>query len=437
MQYVILISPIQPLMPKIPKSEWGDFGTDPESEEHAPTKSELTSDRENEIAIRDELGDIEYQLASPETDPYTGEKTKFNATDPDIFWTRLAYVRTDCLNRIRDPEVRKNLEDRISQTENHVYRQYIPFIRSRIYIYGWQNSPLEKYTPEYKMSSDEAQHYFNQAHAVLEHFDLSDDEKIDFITELDRLQEQLDRYRSEPTLFTFEKLEEELQSEMFEMGFGGYNARNNHTAKALYDEDAQKQAVLKYEGFIEKSQILQNIADGMVNEDIRTRCTTRAESLREHAEYLKARNESPREVLMMEGELRDMLYKIKNGGSVDSRVLDELADRLSKMKDMPMDSEYVKVFDGLTRLYEKIKRVLSGESISEDDERFDIRTGDIDWAWSILGVDRDASHEKVRSAYRQLARKYHPDFNQQKGSKEKMQKLGDAYEFIQRTNGYM
>ncbi|MEK7782761.1 MAG: DnaJ domain-containing protein, partial [Candidatus Binatota bacterium] len=36
--------------------------------------------------------------------------------------------------------------------------------------------------------------------------------------------------------------------------------------------------------------------------------------------------------------------------------------------------------------------------------------------YKILGVDRSASHEEIRRAYRKLARKYHPDINP--GNKE-------------------
>jgi DnaJ-class molecular chaperone len=52
--------------------------------------------------------------------------------------------------------------------------------------------------------------------------------------------------------------------------------------------------------------------------------------------------------------------------------------------------------------------------------------------YKILEVSKDASHEEIQSAYRKLARKYHPDMNQNdpKGSKEKFQKVQEAYEVI-------
>lgn len=51
--------------------------------------------------------------------------------------------------------------------------------------------------------------------------------------------------------------------------------------------------------------------------------------------------------------------------------------------------------------------------------------------YQILGVSRDATDEQIKQAYRQLAKKYHPDLNP--GDKEaarKMQEVNAAYEQI-------
>ncbi len=48
--------------------------------------------------------------------------------------------------------------------------------------------------------------------------------------------------------------------------------------------------------------------------------------------------------------------------------------------------------------------------------------------YKILGVDRKADDKTIKSAYRKLARKYHPDVN--KGKDEKFKEISEAYEVL-------
>lgn len=47
--------------------------------------------------------------------------------------------------------------------------------------------------------------------------------------------------------------------------------------------------------------------------------------------------------------------------------------------------------------------------------------------YQVLGVSRGASDEEIKSAYRRLARKYHPDVNQDAGAEDKFKEIGQAY----------
>jgi curved DNA-binding protein len=50
--------------------------------------------------------------------------------------------------------------------------------------------------------------------------------------------------------------------------------------------------------------------------------------------------------------------------------------------------------------------------------------------YGILGLRRDASQEDIQKAYRKLARKHHPDVNQEAGAEERFKDIGEAYEVL-------
>src|SRR5256885_3322256 len=50
--------------------------------------------------------------------------------------------------------------------------------------------------------------------------------------------------------------------------------------------------------------------------------------------------------------------------------------------------------------------------------------------YGLLGVARNASEEQIRSAYRKLARQFHPDMNKDTGASEKFKQITEAYEVL-------
>lgn len=52
----------------------------------------------------------------------------------------------------------------------------------------------------------------------------------------------------------------------------------------------------------------------------------------------------------------------------------------------------------------------------------------------ILGLTTDADKYEIKLKYRQLAKKYHPDLNNEEGAKEMFQKINNAYEFLSDEN---
>ena len=50
--------------------------------------------------------------------------------------------------------------------------------------------------------------------------------------------------------------------------------------------------------------------------------------------------------------------------------------------------------------------------------------------YETLGIPRDSTQSQVQSAYRKLARKYHPDINQKSDAEEKFKRINEAYEVL-------
>ena len=50
--------------------------------------------------------------------------------------------------------------------------------------------------------------------------------------------------------------------------------------------------------------------------------------------------------------------------------------------------------------------------------------------YETLGVDRKATQDEIRRAYRKLARKYHPDVNSEKGAEDKFKGINEANEVL-------
>lgn len=50
--------------------------------------------------------------------------------------------------------------------------------------------------------------------------------------------------------------------------------------------------------------------------------------------------------------------------------------------------------------------------------------------YKIMGVAREATQDEIKRAYRQLARKYHPDVSKEKDAEAKFKEIGEAYEVL-------
>jgi curved DNA-binding protein len=53
--------------------------------------------------------------------------------------------------------------------------------------------------------------------------------------------------------------------------------------------------------------------------------------------------------------------------------------------------------------------------------------------YKIMGVARDATQDEIKRAYRQLARKYHPDVSKEADAETRFKEVGEAYEVLKDT----
>src|SRR5436190_16435886 len=50
--------------------------------------------------------------------------------------------------------------------------------------------------------------------------------------------------------------------------------------------------------------------------------------------------------------------------------------------------------------------------------------------YKVLGIEKNASQDDIKQAYRRLARKYHPDVSKEANAEEKFKNLQEAYEVL-------
>jgi molecular chaperone DnaJ len=53
--------------------------------------------------------------------------------------------------------------------------------------------------------------------------------------------------------------------------------------------------------------------------------------------------------------------------------------------------------------------------------------------YDVLGVERNASDDEIKKAFRKLAFQYHPDHNRDQGAEEKFKEVKEAYDILSDT----
>jgi len=420
-------------MPKLRHDQWPAHA-DPDSEEYAPTDQEIKDNDATRGTILYELSDIERELQNPGEDPYTGEQSKYQVWNPEDLWERLAYLRADHLENMKDPEIKAELEKKISEIEKRVYKQYVPYIDAEIYIFGYNNSPYSRHKRGGVIAEDR-RILMMTARSIAEDLKLPKDELVGFNADLDRLNEKLEQYESEPRLFTFEEEEGALYREIFAHDDRKF-WRSIDPSKRIEDPAARARNLEEFDELIKKANVLIGIAGEMTDQEIQKGCQNRAECLVRRTQQMKDEFESPREVLILESKLKDLLRRAKDKEEIEESRLDELESELETLSTKQLGGDHRKNIERLTARLEIIRKILSGEAVDEDDARFDMDLGSLEGALNLLDVTMSTEKDDVIAAYYRLAKKYHPDINKNEEAEEKMKELNNAYDLISRVRGF-
>lgn len=115
-----------------------------------------------------------------------------------------------------------------------------------------------------------------------------------------------------------------------------------------------------------------------------------------------------------------------------------LAWKIRKIQNGGTFKFYYKNFDDFANgNYERFYRGNSGYS-QAGHRAFE----NMDKYYELLGVEKNSSSDEIKSAYKKLVRKYHPDANpnisdeDKKKLEEKLQKINEAYEKVKKDKGF-
>ena len=413
-------------MPKMPRGEWG--GYDPNHEEYDPPLQELEDEERIARDVRHEVGEIAFTLRHPAEDPFTGRRDQFSVADPVGLWARLADL-THEVAQIRNHAFRKELQAEITKVEREVYKQYIPFIESRIRWFGFTHSPLERVRRHGGPDGEEISSWILHARDIGQRCVTAERERVEYHLELDRLTEMLGRYEREPTLYTFERYEDEIWLALEPYRYVGERS----DVRMIDDPSAASEEDMALERIAGKVFTLREIATRMLPSPLRDQCLAHVEAMEDAFRQIRERATAPRELLRLEAVVQDALYEGARGKAISDDLIRAWQQHFDSLTPHEKHSSIARRVSALIR---KAQRLAAGKAIDDDEERFVDGERSVQWAATLFGVHADASLQEIQHAYWRLGKKYHSDFRQQDQSNadERMKLINDAYSVLRRKH---
>lgn len=143
------------------------------------------------------------------------------------------------------------------------------------------------------------------------------------------------------------------------------------------------------------------------------------------------------------------LFKNINQQDISTR---QVCMQIQRMMDHPSRLQLLHFLFGIAKADEhvteaEIKQIYTisgylGVSSRDFESIKEMFYNSVDHAYKILEIDKNASVEEIKAAYRKMAKKYHPDRvahlgkEHQEGAEEKFRQVQQAYEQLQKERGF-
>lgn len=419
------------------KERWEDQ-LNSASEEFNPSGQELR-DEEN---LKDELWQELHSIIDIlESDKYYRIKAsedipeRIAPVDPFKLREILQQVQLRGIN-LQDSRDRARLDRKIKEIELKIYHHFIPFIESRIHLFGWHNSPLTKGGLPKKLTPRYVENFFKNAYQDVENSELLPDEKIVLLAELNRLQEKFKNYQKEPILFNFEFLEQELYEQLHDLALSRMVAsmRVKESGRAELTGEQTIEQRRSIEQLTQKGKQLRELVSQITDAEIKKEYGQKVKLLLSWITREKHFQEAPVELAWLDARSRDLWQRarqIQEKVKVSEQEIDEIEVSLDQLEEKIGPMEEIQKIAARLRI---VRMIIQGKEVNEEDELLNLPAEGPDWAWRRLGIAPDASFTKVKRVYRQLAIKHHPDINRGDAkAEEMMKKINEAYGFIRET----
>lgn len=357
-------------------------------------------------------------------------------TGPDYVFEQIADIREKmkALPKFEQEEMDK----RIKNQERFIPAYVVDFFSQIVEETGRRNSRDPGNYDYWEDIRNDINFYLNGKEAV-KYTEVAED--------LAELIEKTVRYEKEPQAFAFDEQTETLHKKfaarsMSEM-YRSFSGLDEENYVSLSDDGSAKEKNLAdIDDLRARVDKLKKIIEKIKDQDIVSECQKVIEYFDKAVELMEFNERSIELIAGFRSQISEYQYILREGGELDKESLGDFYDQVSEYLDRAKNvgSSALIVLRNLLRNIRFLER---GEYVffTDDNWRETLRqaerTGNLSEAFKILGFDKPEFEKvKVRKAFREMSKRYHPDVNPDKSSDEAFKRLSAAYDTIARAMGW-